>query len=159
MLEQLARQCIVPGIDFGEQIRRLFDPDDGVIAEGDCRTAIAENFSFVKPAVIRVQDSTAHLKQVKVERRLGFRFRLRHGQIPIERPTNAGIIVATATLRHWTRHRERKLAVAAGLEPATTGLTTPRLSRDIRGYLLSPACLPRSGPVRTCPKASALDTR
>ena len=32
------------------------------------------------------------------------------------------------------------LAVAGGLEPPTTGLTTPRLSRDIRGYLLSSAC-------------------
>jgi len=31
----------------------------------------------------------------------------------------------------------RRLAVAGGLEPPTTGLTTPRLSRDIWGYLLS----------------------
>jgi hypothetical protein len=34
-------------------------------------------------------------------------------------------------------HPETKLAVAGGLEPPTTGLTTPRLSRDICGYLLS----------------------
>ena len=27
--------------------------------------------------------------------------------------------------------------MAPGLEPGTTGLTTPRLSRDIRGYVLS----------------------
>jgi hypothetical protein len=33
--------------------------------------------------------------------------------------------------------RASPLAVAGGLEPPTTGLTTPRLSRDICGYLLS----------------------